>query len=102
MSNCADHAPFALQVLGDSMEPEFSEGMIVIVEPGSNVSSGCYVVAQHEGEYLLRQFVLADARCLLKPLNVSYPTLALESMQAIRGRVIQRAGKRRKDHKSYI
>ena len=102
MSNCADHEPFALQVLGDSMEPEFSDGMIIIVEPGNTVSSGCYVVAQHQNEYLLRQFVLDGARCLLKPLNERYPTLELESMQAIRGRVIQRAGKRRKDRKRYV
>ena len=35
MSGCASAEPFALQVLGNSMSPEFSEGCVVIVDPGA-------------------------------------------------------------------
>ncbi len=31
---CSTLEPYALRVLGDSMEPEFPEGCVVIVDPG--------------------------------------------------------------------
>jgi DNA polymerase V len=58
MSNCAGSEPFALQVLGDSMAPEFPDGCVVVSEPGSAVHDGCYVIADYKGEIILRQLRL--------------------------------------------
>ena len=54
MSNCASSEPFALQVLGDSMAPEFPDGCVVVSEPGGAVHDGCYVIADYKGEIILR------------------------------------------------
>lgn len=102
MSGCTDSEPFALQVLGDSMEPEFQHGIVVVAEPGALLESGCYVIALHEDGYLLRQLVRDDGRWYLKALNPRYATHELTSLSAVRGRVIQRAGRRRAERKSYL
>ncbi|RMD70583.1 MAG: S24 family peptidase [Gammaproteobacteria bacterium] len=99
---CAESEPFALRVLGDSMLPEFEEGCIIIVEPSGVLESGCYVVAQHNGEYIFRQLIIEGDRWFLKPLNERYPTLEIPGIGAIKGRVIQKAGKYRKDRKHYL
>ncbi|MBT6786684.1 MAG: S24 family peptidase, partial [Acidiferrobacteraceae bacterium] len=53
MSSCASNEPFALQVLGDSMAPEFKDGCVVIVEPGGSVCDGAFVVAEHGNGVIL-------------------------------------------------
>ena len=102
MSACSGSEPFALQVLGDSMEPEFPDGAIVIIEPGGVIDHECYVIAQHDEEFILRQLLLQDDNIQLKALNQQYPTIDLSKLSAIKGRVIQRCGRRRKDRKSYL
>ena len=102
MSGCAGSEPFALQVLGDSMEPEFPDGAIIIVEPGVVVSDGCYVVAHQNQEVLLRQLKISEQQWSLVALNPQYPEIRINGLNDIRGRVIQRAGRRRKDRKSYL
>ncbi len=102
MSTCAGSEPFALRVLGDSMAPEFEEGTVIIVEPTGILEGGCYVVADYNSEYLFRQLMIEKGNCFLKPLNDKYPTVEISSLEAIRGRVIQKAGKRRKDRQHYL
>ena len=102
MSGCAGNEPFALQVLGDSMEPEFPDGVIIIVEPGGVIKHECYVVAEYDEEFILRQLSIEEDHIQLKPLNQQYPTISIPELSAIKGRVIQRCGQRRKDHKSYL
>lgn len=100
--SCSGNDPFALQVLGDSMEPEFVEGHIVIIEPDGVVENGSYVFAVYEDEYIFRQLLIKNEQYFLKPLNDNYPTLMVSSLEAIKGVITQRAGKRRKEHKSYL
>jgi DNA polymerase V len=102
MTGCADSEPFALRVLGDSMEPEFAEGTIIIIEPGGVIEDGCFVVAQHDGEYVFRQLVRDGVRWLLRPLNDRYPAVEIPGIQSIKGRVVQKAGKYRSDRKHYL
>ena len=103
MSNgCSQSEPFALRVLGDSMLPEFEHGAIIVVEPGGVVQSGSFVVALHEGEYLLRQLVIQEGRWWLQALNDRYPAVEIPGIQAIKGLVVQKAGKYRRDRKRYI
>lgn len=100
---CESAEPFALMVLGDSMLPEFAEGEIVVVEPEGLARDGSYVVADHDGEPILRQLVRREGGWWLHPLNPRYPDAALAGLEAVRGVVIQksRPGSRRAS-KSYV
>ena len=102
MSSCAGSEPFALRVLGDSMAPEFAEGTVIIVEPTGVLEGGCYVVAKSNSEYLFRQLIIEKGNWFLKPLNDKYPTVEIPGVEAIKGRVIQKAGKRKKDRQYYL
>ena len=102
MSACAGSEPFALRVLGSSMEPEFSEGEIIIVEPGVAVEDGAFVVAMHDEEYIFRQLAVRGDRLLLKALNADYPELPVRSRQDIKGRVISKSSGRGRQSKSYL
>jgi SOS-response transcriptional repressor LexA len=100
---CESAEPFALMVLGDSMLPEFAEGEIIVVEPEGLARDGSYVVANHDGEPILRQLVNRAGNWWLHPLNARYPDAELAGLEAVRGVVIQksRPGSRR-SRKSYI
>ncbi len=100
---CESAEPFALMVLGDSMLPEFAEGEIIVVEPEGLARDGSYVVAQHDGEPVLRQLLRREERWLLHPLNPRYPDAELAGLEAVRGVVIQksRPGSRR-SRKTYV
>jgi DNA polymerase V len=102
MSGCAGSEPFALQVLGDSMNPDFADGVIIIVEPDGTVEDGDFVVAHHDDGVILRQLRIQSGGWSLHALNEHYPKIDIDGLQDIRGRVIQRAGRRRKDRKSYL
>lgn len=102
LSGCAEHEPYALRVIGDSMTPEFEDGHVIIVEPALSAESGRFVVADYEGETHFRQYVVEQGRRYLKALNASYPPIEIASANfRIRGLVVQRAGRRRRDRKSY-
>ncbi len=100
-SGCSSSEPFALRVLGDSMEPEFNDGCIVVVDPTGVVESGCYVIAMHEGEYIFRQLILENDKLFLTALNEGYEYLEIPSLAAIKGVITQQAGRHRKDRKHY-
>ena len=100
-SGCASSEPFALRVLGDSMEPEFKDGCIIIIDPSGSARHGNYVIAELDGEYIFRQFIQQEDKFFLKAINQGYPDVALEDVAAVRGVVTQRAGSRRKYHKHY-
>lgn len=95
--SCEAAEPFALMVLGDSMLPEFVEGEIIVVEPEGLARDGSYVVAQHEGEPILRQLQRREDGWWLHPLNPRYADAAIAGIEAVRGVVIQksRPGSRR-------
>ncbi|MHB8258362.1 MAG: LexA family protein [Acidiferrobacterales bacterium] len=99
--SCSELEPFALRVLGDSMAPEFWDGCIVIIDPGSPARDGAYVIVEYEGEHIFRQLRIESGRHYLKPLNESYPPVELAGPYTVRGVVIQRAGRRRSEHKHY-
>lgn len=62
---------FALRVVGASMEPEYRDGDMVVVDPGQPVRSGvCCVIYTHDGERVAR----------LKKLRVARGTARLESL----------------------
>ena len=101
IARCGASEPFALQVLGDDMAPEFEAGHIVVVDPGGRVVSGCYVVARVAGEAILRQLIIEGERHLLVAAKKSLPAIELDGFDTIVGVVSQRAGRRRREHKRY-
>ena len=103
-SACASGEPYALMVLGDSMQPEFEEGEIIVVEPEGLAKDGSYVVAWANEEYIFRQLVQHAEGWMLKPLNPLYPNIPIDNpKQAVKGVVImkKKPGKR-KEQKSYV
>ena len=100
-SGCASSEPFALRVLGDSMEPEFKDGCVIIVDPNGVAENGNYVIAEIEGDYIFRQYAEEASQGFLQAVNPGYPRQEIASKSVIRGVVTQRAGAKRKDHKHY-
>ena len=101
IKSCAEAEPYALRVIGDSMAPEFLDGHIIIVDPAMPPQHGAYVVIDYQGETTFRQFMVEDGRKFLKALNDAYPTIEMVENYTVRGVVVQRASRRRRDHKHY-
>jgi len=99
---CSALEPYALQVIGDSMAPEFRDGCIIIIEPGGVARHDSFVVVDCDGDTVFRQLQIDSERRFLKPLNPSYPLIELTGGYNIRGVVVQRAGRRRSQHKHYV
>lgn len=103
LSSCSAAESFALMVLGDSMEPEFVEGDIIIIEPEGLATDGSYVMAWHDGEWIFRQLAEEGQGWKLRPLNPKYPSVPFPDLAAIKGVVIQKSKPgRRRATKRYI
>lgn len=75
---------FALRVSGDSMEPEFHEGMILIIEPELDGQHNDFVIAKNgDDEATFKQLVKDGADWYLKPLNDRYPIKPLGESRII-------------------
>ena len=76
-----DPNAFAVRVVGDSMEPRFSEGDIVIFSPAAEVNSAddCFVRFSdpHEATFK-RVFFEPENKLRLQPLNEKYPPAIVE------------------------
>jgi SOS-response transcriptional repressor LexA len=59
------------------------------------------VIIDYQGETTFRQFIVENGRKYLKALNSAYPAVELVENYSVRGVVVQRASRRRKDHKHY-
>ncbi len=76
---------FALRVKGDSMEPEFNEGDILIVSPTAKAGNGDYIVAKNnEEEATFKQYRQYDNTRILHPLNPKYKDIILNKDQEYR------------------
>jgi len=81
----------ALEVRGDSMEPEFPEGAIIVVDPAKEARHGSFVVVrfEHEAEATFKQLKIDGARRYLAPLNDRYPIIPINGEATIVGVVVQ-------------
>jgi SOS-response transcriptional repressor LexA len=97
------HEPYALQVLGDQMEPEFPDKCIVIIEPTNQYRNGVYVFAEVEGVRWFRQYVRdEEGREWLIALNRRYPEINLTGLEwKVLGVIIQRNIRRQIKHYDY-
>lgn len=106
---CSGAESFALMVLGDSMEPEFVEGDIIIIEPEGLATDGSYVMAWLNDEWIFRQLKKNESNkgdkggWKLQPLNPKYPAADIPDLSGIKGVIIQKSKPgRRKAAKRYV
>jgi phage repressor protein C with HTH and peptisase S24 domain len=86
-SNCTGNELVALMVLGDSMEPEFIEGEILVIEMGAPATEGAFVIAEVEkDDFIFRQLQRnAQGSWQLHALNPAYPDTAISGLEIIKG-----------------
>jgi SOS-response transcriptional repressor LexA len=79
----ASERTFALRVLGVSMEPEFHEGDVIIVDPDAAAEHRKFVVVRldHREEATFKQLIVEDGRRYLKALNPAWPEPYIEVTQ---------------------
>ncbi|MFM8330102.1 MAG: LexA family protein [Candidatus Methylumidiphilus sp.] len=82
---------FALRVQGDSMEPVFPDGSVIIVDPAVEPRHGSYVVVRlDEAEQAtFKQLVVDGGARYLKPLNPRYPLMEIRQSATVCGVVRQ-------------
>ncbi|MCG6940447.1 MAG: S24 family peptidase [Thiohalocapsa sp.] len=100
---CALHEPFALQVLGPDMEPEFPDKCIVIIEPTEYCRNGMYVFVEVEGVRWFRQYLRDEqGRERLVAMNEIFPDIELNGLEwKVLGVIIQRNIRRKIKHYEY-
>jgi SOS-response transcriptional repressor LexA len=84
---------FALRVKGDSMEPEFRDGDIIIVNPHIKPVHNDYVVLKNEeDEAVFKQLKKYGKARILHPLNPNYPDIELSDKHQYRiiGKVVEK------------
>ncbi|VAX06510.1 Mobile element protein [hydrothermal vent metagenome] len=70
--SCAASELIALQVIGDSMEPEFKDGAIIVIDQDAVLRDRVYVLAVIEGGMVLRQLFIENEQYYVQPLNEDY------------------------------
>jgi phage repressor protein C with HTH and peptisase S24 domain len=75
-----DPNAYALEISGDSMEPVFRDGDVIIVSPSAPVRRGDRVVVRtHGGEVMAKELLRQSARRLeLASLNPAHPNYSFE------------------------
>lgn len=103
ITGCASGELYALQVKGESMEPEFPDGNVIIIDPTGVLRDGSYVIAILENEYVFRQYRRNEGRHYLSILKDDSETIEINGTDVIKGIIIQQSepGKGRKGRKFY-
>ena len=98
-SKCDDKAIIALMVLGDSMEPEFNDGEIIVIESGMTPTEGAYVIAEIAPEDFIFRQLKKDNKggWFLHALNPAHDDQPISGLEIIKGVVTQKrkAGSRK-------
>lgn len=85
LPDIADANAYALEISGDSMEPVFRDGDIVVVSPNAPVRRGDRVVVRTQaGEVMAKQLTRKSARRVeLKSLNPAHPDYSFELSEVV-------------------
>lgn len=81
----SDPNAYALEISGDSMEPMYRDGDLVIVSPAAPLRRGDRVVARtHSGEVMAKVLARRSARRVeLKSLNPAYPDYSFDLSEVV-------------------
>jgi len=98
--DCSYNELYALQVLDDSMEPEFPEKCVIVIEPSDHCTNGAYVIVSVAGDRIFRQYiedsVSGKQLCALKP---GHDPISLDNQPfTIEGVIVQRNIRRKIKH----
>lgn len=87
---------FALRVQGDSMESEFVEGDVIVVDPDQEVLTGQLAVVRNgDNEATFKKLTKEYGEWWMVPLNRQYPSKPLPEDAAICGRVVEKVSRKR-------
>ena len=102
-TGCSLSEPYALQVLGNEMEPEFPDQCIVVIRPEDSCADGMNVFVEVEGVRWFRQYRRDETgRETLVALNDLYPEIDLTGLEwQVLGIIIQRNIRRQIKHYRY-
>jgi SOS-response transcriptional repressor LexA len=85
---------FAVRVVNDSMEPDFREGDVLIVNPNLEAKNGDFVIAKlrADNEVTFKKLVRHDRIIILRPLNSRYQDIVLQDPDEVElvGKVVER------------
>jgi len=96
-SNCSINSePFALQNLGNYMEPEFSENCIIIIDPGMEIHNRAYAVVRYDNDMYFRQYIERGTDKFLVPLNTQHNEIELRGEFETVGCVVQQKQRKQK------
>lgn len=85
----ASDRSFALKVPDDSMEPEFTEGEVIIIDPTRKGSHNQFLVAREgQNRPTFKQLILHGDQSYLKPLNSRYPLIEVKTEIQVCGVVV--------------
>ena len=102
-SACSTNSePYALQNIGDMMEPEFSENCIIIVDPGMPIHHQAYAIIDYKDELYFRQYIEQNNRQFMRCLNSSHPEIELIDDFEVRGCVVQQKQRKQKSLHYYF
>lgn len=77
-ADLTDPGAFAMRVVGDSMAPKYTDGMIVYASPAAEITNGCFVVAQLDnGERMVKRYRRTNGTIILESLNPTIEPLIL-------------------------
>lgn len=84
---------FALKVQDDSMEPLFSKGEMIFINPDLGWKPGDFVIASRHDKSiastLLRQIKVIGNQCILHPVNWKYEDLPVTEPDFVWGKVVR-------------
>ena len=85
-----DPDAYCLRVKGDSMSPTIRSGWLVVVEPNSQLVSGCYVVAcTTQGECMVKEYLYErNSEVTLASINETYGRITLDRAEFERLHVV--------------
>ena len=85
MPDVGDPNAYALEISGESMEPVFRDGDMVIVSPAAPIRRGDRVVVKtREGEVMAKQLVRQSARRIeLASLNPAHPNYSFDLSELV-------------------
>lgn len=76
-TECRDPHAFAVVLEGESMEPKFSPGDLLILQPSQEAFSGCLAVCRFKDDgVVFRRVEFLPDEIRLIALNPSYPTIS--------------------------
>ncbi len=102
-SACSTNSePYALQNIGDMMEPEFSENCIIIVDPGMPIHHQAYAIIDYKDELYFRQYIVKKDSQFIRCLNTSYPEIELIDDFEVRGCVVQQKQRKQRSLHYYF